>query len=83
MFNYSCFLLNMGFAVSFPTHFLQPCAIPSNSFAVTWGFPVGLSHSQCKPMYRIRFNQRGFLHLSLGQEYGSFSGALIGDLSSH
>lgn len=69
--------------VSFPTHFLQTCAILLNSFAVTWGFLVGLSHLQCKSMYRIRFNQFGFLHPPLGQEHGLFSGALIGDLSSH
>lgn len=57
--------------------------VPFLWIPVTWGFPVGLSHLPSKPMYRIRFNQLGFLHPPLGQEYGLFSGVLIGDLSSH
>lgn len=57
IFNYSYFLLDMDFSISFPAHSLQSCAIPLGSFEVTWGFPVGPSHLQFKSMYSIRFNR--------------------------
>lgn len=60
MSRYSRFLLNVGFSISFPTHFQQTHAIPLNSFAVIWHVPVGLPHFAVH--VSVQRNQLGFLY---------------------
>ena len=78
MSKYSCFLLNVGFSISFPTHFQQTRAIPLQWFGMfLLDFPI----LQFTSLYSVT-NLVSYIPFP-GQEYSPFFRDSMGDLSSH